>query len=122
MKTIIAGSRNITDREALTRAISECPWSDQISEVICGCAGGADAMGKTWAKERGVPVSEFPADWDSHGRSAGPIRNRQMAEYGDALIALWDGRSGGTANMIAHTAAGMAGHGICTVGWEQDNR
>jgi hypothetical protein len=42
----------------------------------------------------------FPADWDRFGRSAGPKRNKQMAEYGDALIAVWDGESRGTKTMI----------------------
>jgi len=42
---------------------------------------------------------EFPADWDTHGRAAGPIRNKQMAEYGDALLLIWDGESRGSANM-----------------------
>jgi hypothetical protein len=46
-------------------------------------------------------VKSFPADWRLYGRSAGMIRNRQMANYADALLAIWDGRSPGTANMIS---------------------
>jgi hypothetical protein len=42
----------------------------------------------------------FPADWKTHGKAAGPIRNRQMAKNAEALIALWDGNSRGTKNMI----------------------
>lgn len=49
---------------------------------------------------RDIPVKRFPADWDRHGRAAGPIRNCQMAQYADALIAIWDGKSRGTKNMI----------------------
>lgn len=42
----------------------------------------------------------FPADWNKHGKAAGPILNAEMAEVADALIAFWDGKSRGTANMI----------------------
>lgn len=53
-----------------------------------------------------MPVERFPADWDRRGRAAGRIRNREMAKHADALIAVWDGESRGTANMIleAHRA------------------
>ena len=57
-------------------------------------------LGKRWAEENGIPVKEFHAPWDSLGAGAGPFRNRQMAEYADALIAVHDGTSRGTANMI----------------------
>ena len=42
----------------------------------------------------------FPADWDKYGKRAGYLRNVQMAEYADALLAFWDGESRGTKNMI----------------------
>lgn len=98
MKTIIAGSRTITDFATLTAAIRESGF--EITEVVSGGARGADALGEKWADLIGVPVRRFPADWDTYGRSAGMIRNREMAEYGEALIALWDGKSKGTAHMI----------------------
>lgn len=42
----------------------------------------------------------IPADWEAHGKAAGPRRNRKMAEYAAAVIALWDGKSRGTRNML----------------------
>jgi len=42
----------------------------------------------------------YPADWNRHGRAAGPIRNEKMAEVSDALIAFLDGKSRGTRSMI----------------------
>lgn len=59
-----------------------------------------DTLGEQLASEFGFPVIRFPADWDTYGRRAGHIRNRLMAEYADALIALWDVYSTGTRNMI----------------------
>ena len=58
-------------------------------------------MGRRWAIENGIPIKEFPANWQEFGRAAGPIRNGEMADYADALIAIWDGRSRGTADMIS---------------------
>ncbi len=68
--------------------------------VVCGKARGADLFGEQYAKERGYAVAYFPADWDKHGKAAGFIRNEQMAQNADALVAFWDGRSRGTRNMI----------------------
>lgn len=47
-----------------------------------------------------IPVIHFPANWDKHGKSAGHIRNAEMAKYADALVAFWDGKSKGTKGMI----------------------
>jgi hypothetical protein len=100
MKTIIAGSRDITDTNTLLLAIADSGWKSEITEVVCGKARGVDTLGEQWAKSHGIPVKEFPADWETHGKSAGPKRNRQMAEYAEALILVWDGKSRGSANML----------------------
>lgn len=61
---------------------------------------GVDLLGKRYAEEKHIPVRRMPADWNKHGKAAGPIRNEQMAIRADAFIAFWDGQSRGTANMI----------------------
>lgn len=53
-----------------------------------------------FARKNNIPIKVFLANWPEHGRAAGPIRNREMAEYADALIAFWDWKSAGTKNMI----------------------
>jgi predicted Rossmann fold nucleotide-binding protein DprA/Smf involved in DNA uptake len=98
MRTIIAGTRDCTKRSYLDAALKQCGWKPSV--VICGCARGADTLGKEWALENKVPVEYFPAGWEKYGGAAGPIRNTQMARVADALIALWDGESQGTLNMI----------------------
>lgn len=47
----------------------------------------------------GVEIEEFPADWEKFGKAAGPVRNAQMADRGDCLFLIWDGRSRGSRNM-----------------------
>lgn len=99
MKVIIAGGRDIwLEPDELECLISDSGFG--ISEVVCGMAKGIDKSGKNWAQAARVPVKYFPADWEANGNAAGPIRNKQMAEYADALILLWDGKSRGSASML----------------------
>lgn len=98
MKTIIAGSRGITDIELVEEAIVRSKF--EITAVISGTAKGVDRLGERWALENGVPVSMFPPDWRTHGRRAAFVRNSQMADEADALVAVWDGKSPGTKMMI----------------------
>ncbi len=105
MKVILAGSRSIKDFAHLEAAISESGF--EITEVVCGEAPGVDKMGRHWAEQNQIPVKSFPAKWEEDKRMAGFKRNVQMAEYANALIAVWDGWSTGTAHMIA-TASLMA--------------
>ena len=99
MKVIIAGGRDFDDYEKL-RTYCDHILEDQTDiEIVSGTAKGADQMGERYAKEKGYPVKRFPADW-SKGKSAGYIRNEEMAKYADALIAFWNGMSKGTEHMI----------------------
>jgi len=98
-RLIIAGSRglSISDEE-----ISDAVFTMgiHVTEVVSGLAPGPDSDGKRWAERWGIPVTEFPANWKKYGKAAGPLRNKQMADYGDYLLAFWDGESRGTADMI----------------------
>ena len=105
MKVIIAGSRDITDynvvKEAMDSFMEELS-ADMlpITEVVSGTARGADSLGEEWANNYDVPIKRMPANWAHHGKSAGYIRNSEMAMYADALVALWDNKSRGTGHMI----------------------
>lgn len=99
MKTIIAGSRTISNYDILLLAIKESEFD--ITEVVTGvCSDGVDPLGERWAHENDILVKPFPANWKQFGNSAGMIRNVAMAEYADALVAVWDGVSPGTKDMI----------------------
>lgn len=97
MKTIIAGGRNLQPREFPTAAIDAIHDQQKITEVVSGGASGADRMGEWWASDKRIPVKVFKPNW-SHGRAGGPIRNKQMADYADAVILLPGGR--GTDSMF----------------------
>ena len=98
MKTIIAGSRTITNYRIVVAAIKKIDW--EITTIISGCANGVDKLGEQWARENNIPIQHFPAEWERHGKSAGFIRNKKMADEANAVIAIWDGKSAGTAHMI----------------------
>lgn len=102
-KLIVAGSRDFNGYEILCdhcdRLLSQKHLTHNII-IVSGAARGADRLGERYASERGYQVERFPADWQHEGKAAGFIRNCQMADVADALIAFWDGSSRGTANMI----------------------
>jgi recombinational DNA repair protein (RecF pathway) len=101
MKTIIAGSRSITDYDVIKKYIKVFEETHgKISLVISGTAKGVDELGERYANENNIPLSRFPADWDKHGKKAGILRNIEMANNANALIAFWDGKSKGTKHMI----------------------
>jgi hypothetical protein len=109
MKVIIAGGRDFNDYLLLLQTVVRANFD--ITEVVSGGAKGADSLGELFARDMDLPLKRFPADWDRHGRAAGPIRNGEMAGYADALIAMWDGVSTGTANMIKQaTERGLKVH------------
>lgn len=100
-KIIIAGSRSFDNYNMLRKIMSELRPVTGYLELVSGTAKGADKLGEKWAKDKqDVPIKKFPADWEEYGKSAGHIRNQEMAEYADTLIAFWDGESSGTKSMI----------------------
>lgn len=100
MKTIIAGSRTITNYQVVANAIRDSGWFPEITMIVSGCAKGVDQLALRFAEENNINTIEFPANWNKYGLSAGYKRNVKMAAYGDSLIAIWDGKSKGTMHMI----------------------
>lgn len=123
MRVIIAGSRSILDPAIVEAAIAASGF--EITELVCGMASGVDRLGYWWAKQNDVPIIEKPAAWNDleaprarirtnrfgkrYNANAGCDRNGKMAhcaaEVNGALIAVWDGKSSGTGNMIEHARA-----------------
>ena len=106
LKVIIAGGRDFTNVNVMAETLNNLQDVDHVIEIekltlICGMARGADLTAYKLFKEAGLPVEEYPANWDQHGKQAGYIRNTQMADVADMLIAFWDGKSRGTAHMIS---------------------
>lgn len=104
MKVLVCGGRDYCDRAFLWGYLDHL-GPPEVSVIISGMATGADTLAARWGKRFGVPVREFPAEWDKHGRAAGPIRNQRMLDEGkpDLVIAFPGGR--GTADMVRRAKA-----------------
>jgi len=103
MKVLVCGSRDFNDYKKMKEVLdSEYHYGRGFSTVIEGEARGADLLARRYAEEHGLDVLPFPADWDTHGKAAGPIRNAQMLREGkpDYVIAFRGPNSRGTQNMI----------------------
>lgn len=98
MKVIVAGSREGFVARNVFEAIEESNFL--ITEIVSGTARGVDKDGEYYARCNKLPLKQFPANWNLYGKAAGHIRNKEMALYADALVAVWDGKSPGTKNMI----------------------
>lgn len=109
MITLVTGGRDYYDRSAIYTALDALHASYPITTLIHGCARGVDTICGDWATLRGVPVIRCPADWDTHGKAAGAIRNAQMLRTDPPptyLVAFPGGR--GTADMVRKArAAGL---------------
>lgn len=101
MKVIVAGGRNFSSFTKLCTILDAHFRETDNIEIVSGGARGVDNMAEKWARSRGIFCEVYPANWKRFGKRAGMMRNAQMAEVGDELVAIWDGESRGTAAMIA---------------------
>jgi hypothetical protein len=105
MKVIVCGGRGYANVEMLNLVLDELHAKTPITTLIQGGANGADYLAFRWAcRTKGVSITTHHAEWDKHGRAAGPIRNKHMLEDDpDIVVAFRGGR--GTANMIKQAKA-----------------
>jgi hypothetical protein len=99
-RVIIAGGRDFSNFRLLCKVCMHMLKNKINVEIVSGAANGADKLGEKFAKFMGYEVKQFPANWDVYGKRAGLVRNEEMAQYADSLIAFWDESSKGTKHMI----------------------
>lgn len=109
IRIIVAGGRDFDNYQLLSDTLTEYIEKLDVMDLnsitfISGTARGADRLGERFANNIGLLVRRFPANWDEYGKSAGYIRNKEMAEYTaegtGVLFAFWNGESRGTKHMI----------------------
>jgi hypothetical protein len=101
-KVLVTGGRGFSDREVLFRVLDGIHNDTGITHLIHGAARGADSLAGQWARERGVQEVACPANWNVHGRRAGYLRNRAMAELQPELVVAFPGGIG--TNMMVEMA------------------
>jgi hypothetical protein len=104
-RLIVSGGRAVTDVDLVQSGLSEhiaqlASVGNRVTMIIHGMASGVDTIAGNYGRDHNLRIVEFPADWERYGRAAGPIRNKEMIEYGDELLAFWDGKSKGTGGTI----------------------
>jgi len=101
MKLLICGSRNWTSWSLIQNFLDKFKAQHGQFELIHGDCRGADKMGAYLANKMNMKVTAFPADWNTHGKAAGPIRNKQMIDdKPDYVVAFKGHTSVGTKNLI----------------------
>ena len=106
MKAIICGGRDYNEMIRLCHILDTAREWWNFSLIITGGARGADRLADMWARDRKIPTKVIPADWDTHRRSAGPIRNQLILDQGPDIVIAFKGGTG-TEHMI--TIARKAG-------------
>jgi hypothetical protein len=116
MRVAIIGSREFTNYEHLKTKMEELDLN--ITEVVSGQARGADTLGVRWAQEKGIPFTEFPAEWDNlnaegaviktnkygkeYNANAGFQRNKDIVNNADIVVSFWDMKSKGTKDSLKY--------------------
>lgn len=104
-RVLVCGGRDYADWEKVQEVLGGLHAAYRIGHVLHGAATGADSLADRWARRQLIAQTRFSADWDTHGKAAGPIRNQQMLDEGqpDLVIAFPGGR--GTADMVRRAKA-----------------
>lgn len=106
-RILVTGSRNHDDpyqvRRALQALVEMAQLRGQFAVVVHGdCPSGVDFYAAKWCEHTGTTVEAHPAQWDTHGKAAGPLRNQKMVDLGaDVCIAFPVGESRGTRDCMA---------------------
>lgn len=97
MNVAVIGSRTFENFALVESTLASIPV---ISRVVSGGAKGADSLAQQYAEQNQIPVEIFKPDWKRFGRGAGVVRNREIIEAAEMVVAFWDGKSKGTESSI----------------------
>ena len=92
MRILVTGGRNYHGRDHVLAVLED--YLEECPTIVHGAQKGADRLAGIAAEELRYPVDPHPADWKTHGLSAGPIRNRQMLDTDPDLVIAFPGGKG----------------------------
>lgn len=102
----VVGSRTLKDYQLVSTEIKNLVGENRdipnLHYIISGGAAGADTLAELYAKENGVKMKILKPDWQKYGKKAGILRNKDIVENANFLLAFWDGKSPGTKHIIAY--------------------
>ncbi len=95
MRIAVVGSRGI-------RVTNIGSYVSGCDEIVSGGARGVDSCAAEHARNNGIKLTEFLPEYDRYGRAAPMIRNKQIVDYADKVVAFWNGSSKGTLSVIRY--------------------
>ena len=95
MRIAIIGSRNV-------KSVNLGDFVSPLDEIVSGGAKGVDSCAAEYARLHGLKLTEFLPQYELYGRGAPIVRNKQIVDYADKVIAFWDGSSKGTLSVIKY--------------------
>lgn len=95
MKIAVIGSRSILTADLDT-------YISDGDEIVSGGAVGIDSCAAEYAKKNGISLKVFIPEYEKYGRGAPIVRNKQIVDYADKILAFWDGKSRGTLSVIKY--------------------
>lgn len=101
----VVGSRTFTDYALLKENLDKISNEFHITKIVSGGAQGADSLARKYAQEKNILLQEFKPDWQTYGKAAGMLRNTDIVNACDMLVAFWDGVSPGTRDSIKKAEA-----------------
>ena len=110
MKAILCGGRGLRLRIRDKDLLAHFNTYFKFTELVSGGCAGVDLDAEAWAYSMLIPIRQFIPDWVAKGKSAGPLRNQEMADYvgPDGLCIAFPGGKG-TEDMIRRaTKMGMS--------------
>ena len=99
MKVAVIGTRSLYVADIGSHLPQGC------TEIVSGGARGVDTCAANYAHDVGLKLTEFYPDYDRYGKVAPLVRNREIVDYADRVVAFWDGESGGTRYVINYCQA-----------------
>lgn len=96
MKVAVIGSRNAHIDSLSDYLPSGC------TEIVSGGAKGIDQCAAEYAQKNGIKLTEFLPQYEKYGRGAPIVRNKEIVDYADVVLAFWDGSSRGTLSVIRY--------------------
>lgn len=102
-RVAIIGSRDYPDAKRVVFQYVWDMWEQGDGSppiIISGGARGVDRIAEEAALRRGLDCVVFPANWEEYGKSAGYLRNAEIVDSADRVVAFWDGESKGTKHTI----------------------
>jgi hypothetical protein len=114
MKVLVTGGRNYSNKEFLYSILDTINSKSPISLIIHGGANGADKLSGDWGTYRDIDVKVYKADWDTHGKKAGILRNIEMLDDSkpDLVVAFF----GGNGTLHMKTYAKKQGYKVLDLG------